>query len=422
MASGPVGPVLRYLRQVIGRERPGDATDAQLLERFAAQRDQAAFAALVQRHGPMVLGVCRRVLRHEQDAEDAFQATFLVLARKAGSIGRRELVGNWLYGVACRTAAKARAAAARRRVHERHVVAMPAAEPTPEVVWQDLRPVLDEEVQRLPDRYRTPFVLCYLHGLTNEEAARHLGCPKGTVLSRLARARERLRARLSRRGLALSAGLLTTVLSQGAAPAMVPASLGEATVQAGLLYATDPGTTAGGISARALDLTEGVLKAMFVTQLKVAALVLVGLALLGSGAVALLYRAQAGEPKSDQERFQGAWQAVSLEREGPPAAADYVKSMKVVFAANQVTLQAQGQGGNQVGSFQIDPAGRPKTIDIIMGDQARLAGIYEVEKDTLKLCLVEPNHPRPTAFVGKGKQMVIVLTREPAGQGGGSKK
>src|SRR5262249_17501866 len=148
--------------------------------------DEAAFTALVNRHGPMVLGVCRRVLRPAHDADDAFQATLLVLLRKARPLRRPELLGNWLYGVAHRTALKARTLAAKRRARERPVVDHLAGAPSPTAAWGDVRPVLDEEVSRLPAKYRAPVVLCYLEGKTNEEAARLLGCPTGTVFSRLA--------------------------------------------------------------------------------------------------------------------------------------------------------------------------------------------------------------------------------------------
>src|SRR5262245_14585360 len=173
MAKGTARATLQYMRTLAA----GEATDAQLLERFVSRREEAAFAALLQRYGALVLSVCRRVLRQEQDAEDAFQATFLVLARKAVSIDKRASVGSWLYGVACRLAAKAKVATARRRARERPLPDLPAAEPVPEGIWRDLRPVLDEEVSRLPDKYRAPFVLCCLQGKTNEEAARQLGCP-----------------------------------------------------------------------------------------------------------------------------------------------------------------------------------------------------------------------------------------------------
>jgi RNA polymerase sigma factor (sigma-70 family) len=166
--STHASPVLRFLQRFTAP--PGDTTDAELLRRFAGQQDEAAFTALLQRHGPMVLGVCQRLLRNEHDAEDALQATLLVLARRVRSIGRPELLGNWLYGVAYRTALKARSEAAERRVKEQKVVRVPAEEATPAVVWADLRPVLDEEVHRLPEKFRVAFVLCCLQGRTNEEA------------------------------------------------------------------------------------------------------------------------------------------------------------------------------------------------------------------------------------------------------------
>src|SRR5437879_808519 len=160
MADGPITNLVRHLRRLAAPHDADEPTDGQLLERFAVGSEQAAFEALVRRHGPMVLGVCRRVLNNAADADDAFQATFLVLVHKAGSIRKRELVGSWLYGVAYRTAVKARAAAARRGARERQVVPMPPTEPANDVVWRDLRPVLDEELERLPDHYRIPVVLC----------------------------------------------------------------------------------------------------------------------------------------------------------------------------------------------------------------------------------------------------------------------
>src|SRR5262245_46039862 len=159
-------PVLRFLRRIAASDRAGETPDAQLLARFIAQRDEEAFAGLVERHGPMVFGVCRRVLGDTPDAEDAFQAAFLVLARRARSVSRPELLGNWLYGVAYRTALKARADAARRRARERQVPAVDVAESADEAARRDLRRVLDEELHRLPDRYRAPLVLCYLEGHT----------------------------------------------------------------------------------------------------------------------------------------------------------------------------------------------------------------------------------------------------------------
>src|SRR5205085_417873 len=162
---------------------------------------------LVDRHGPMVLSVCRRVLGNAHDAEDAFQAAFLVLVRRARKILRRESVGSWLHGVAYRTALKARTAALRRLVKEKQTAAGQAVDDRSDIVWRELRPILDEEIDRLPEKYRLPLVLCYLEGKTNAEVARQLRWPKGTVATRLARAREQLRRRLTRRGAVLSAGL-----------------------------------------------------------------------------------------------------------------------------------------------------------------------------------------------------------------------
>jgi RNA polymerase sigma factor (sigma-70 family) len=264
MTDGQRSPVARYLRRVLSRPGCGGLSDAELLERFVAQRDEAAFEVLVWRHGPAVLGVCRRVLRHEEDAEDAFQATFLVLVRKAGAIGRRQAVGSWLYRVAYRVALRAKAGAAKRSALPTAALDVPADERVPDWVWGDLRPVLDDEVNRLPEKYRAPFVLCYLDGLTNEEAARELGCPKGTVLSRLAWARERLRARLARRGLAPSAGLLGTALAADAAAA-VPAALVEATLQTGMRMAAGEAVVGGPVAA----LAEGVLRTMLWNKVQI---------------------------------------------------------------------------------------------------------------------------------------------------------
>jgi RNA polymerase sigma factor (sigma-70 family) len=180
---------------------PSVVTDAELLERFLRDRDEAAFELLMWRHTPVVMGVCRRVLRHRQDAEDAFQATFLILARKGHSIGRRESLTGWLYTVAYRVALRARAA--RRAGPERSLEVPPTDEaqsdPADHLAGQELRRLLDAELSRLPEKYRTAFILCHLEGKTCAEAAQQLGCPRGTIQSRTGRAREHLRARLARR-------------------------------------------------------------------------------------------------------------------------------------------------------------------------------------------------------------------------------
>jgi RNA polymerase sigma factor (sigma-70 family) len=272
------GSLLRFIRRIALR---GDdaATDRQLLERFASGRDETAFTALVGRHGPMVLGVCRRVLLSIHDAEDAFQATFFILARKAGSVRQPDALGNWLYGVAYRTALEARTRAAKRLARERELADEPSVEPGSPIDWKDLREVLDGEVNRLPARYRSPFVLCYLEGRTNEEAARLLRCPKGTILSRLAWARQRLRDRLARRGVSLSAAVAGTAFTADRLSAAVSAELVSSTADAARLFVRGQAVA----SAEILALAKGVLRAMSVDQFKAASVVFLTVAVLGGG-------------------------------------------------------------------------------------------------------------------------------------------
>jgi RNA polymerase sigma factor (sigma-70 family) len=223
-----------------------EPTDRELLERFHRLRDQAAFEALVRRHGPMVLGVCRRVLHHVHDAEDAFQATFLVLVRRAGSLRDPELLANFLYGVACRVARKARTRLARQSQCERRGTSMPAEDVYSDLAWQELRSVLDEELHALPAKYQAPLVLCYLEGLTNEEAARRLGWPAGSISYRLAKGREMLRHRLARRDQAFSADVLALLLLTRVTAEALPEELFRTTVQAALQLAGTTAAVAGG--------------------------------------------------------------------------------------------------------------------------------------------------------------------------------
>jgi RNA polymerase sigma factor (sigma-70 family) len=274
----PLATLLRHIRQVVSGDRSGETSDGELLERVARQRDSAAFAALVQRHGPMVMGVCRRVLGEAHDAEDAFQASFLVLFRKAGSLSRSATVAGWLYTVASHVALRAKAMAGRRRECEMLAMQTKNSATTDAAAWDDLRPVLDEELGRLPEKYRLPIVLCYLEGRTNQEAAQQLGWPKGTVDGRLSRAREVLRQRLARRGLTLSAGVLATVVTENGRAA-VPSALADA-----LISATGLNATGGAASAAVVALSEGALRALWIAKLKTAAtLIAACLVLAGSG-------------------------------------------------------------------------------------------------------------------------------------------
>jgi RNA polymerase sigma factor (sigma-70 family) len=239
-----------------------DPSDRELLERFIRQGDQEAFALVVRRHGPMVLGVCQRVLSHSQDAEDAFQATFLVLVRKAGSLSRPELLANWLYGVAYRIARKARASALRRRNFDLEVACMTPVQPRDEAAWSELRGLLDEELHRLPDKYRAPVVLCDLEGKTHLKAAEILGWPSGSISARLARGRELLRQRLVKRNCALPVGLFAILLAQKAAAVTVSEQLLGTTVRAALFLARSGPLGGGGFSSRAQKLAEGASRSM----------------------------------------------------------------------------------------------------------------------------------------------------------------
>lgn len=282
------------IRHLHGPALPHDLSDGQLLDRFLARRDESAFELLVRRHGPMVLGVCRRVLRHTQDVEDAFQATFVVLVRRAHAVVPRENVANWLYGVAYRTALKARALAARRRVREREVVEMPETEAAGRERLAELEQRLDRELSALPDAYRMAIILCDLEGKTRKEAAKQLGWAEGTVASRLARGRSLLASRLSRQGMMVPAGVLAAALAERAAACGLPPMLVADTIRAGL--ASTGLAAAGALPANVAALSEGVLRTMLLNKIKIATAVLVACALLGIGGVAVSQRAQAEKP------------------------------------------------------------------------------------------------------------------------------
>lgn len=296
MMSGQANQVIRRMRAVLAQTEGEQRTDGHLLEGYLAQRDEFAFAALVRRFGPMVLGVCRRVLGNAHDAEDAFQATFIVLVRKAASVRPRERVGNWLYGVAYRTALEARTSAARRRTKERK---MSRSEAAAEDVWQDVRPVLDQELNALPEVYRLAVVLCDLEGKTRKEVARQLGWPEGTVAGRLVRARALLARRLARRGIGLSAAALVALLPSGASAA-VPASLVAVTSRTATLIAAGQAAAPGAISAKVAALSEGVLKAMLFAKLRAALTVAMVLGFLGLIGGLGAYRSLAGDSAGDE--------------------------------------------------------------------------------------------------------------------------
>jgi RNA polymerase sigma factor (sigma-70 family) len=302
MSSAPVSAVLGYVRKLAAARKDDELPDHQLLERFALDRDEAAFAALLNRHGPMVLGVCRSVLHNLHDAEDAFQATFLVLARKANSIHRRETVSSWLHRVAYHLAVDAQADAARRRSFEKRAATMPSADPVLDLSVRELRRVLNEELRQLPEEYRAPLVLCCLEERSLEEAARLLGWTRWTVKGRLQRGRQRLRARLRRRGLELALGLFATLLSTRSVSAQVPAALVDSTLRAALKVAAGQGVVAGVVSAEVAALVQGASKTMFSGKAKIATVLLLAISVTAAVCGVMRHRAAAADQPAPQQR------------------------------------------------------------------------------------------------------------------------
>jgi RNA polymerase sigma factor (sigma-70 family) len=306
MAIRPIGDVLRHIRRMASPREVAGPGDGPLLERFLTDHDESAFEVLVQRHGPMVLGVCRRVLRDRHASEDAFQCTFLVLLRKAQSLRRRDLLAGWLYGVAYRTALKARSRAVCRGAREKPLEEEPGREGPEDLVWRDVRPILDEELQRLPEKYRLPLVLCYLEGKTVTEAGAQLGWPAGTVAGRLARAKDQLRGRLTRRGVTLMAALPGAELPK-MTPTAVPPALLATTIRSGLILTAGQAGALGAISPAVIPLMEGVLQAMFLSKLKLVLTVVLTFTALGACALGYpLVAGQQGSPRVEAPPPVGA--------------------------------------------------------------------------------------------------------------------
>jgi RNA polymerase sigma factor (sigma-70 family) len=337
MANPQAEVVLRHIRRLTAEEGRALA-DGALLERFAARRDEAAFAELVRRHGPMVLGVCRGVLHHRHDAEDAFQATFLVLARKAATVRRRQSVGGWLHAVAYRLALKARARAARRRAVERQAPPAPADDPVLDRSVRDLLAAVHEELSRLPEEYRAALVLCCLQERTQDEAARQLGCTESTLRGRLYRGRERLRARLVRRGLTLPAGLSAFLLGRGLTAAAVPAALADAVLRA----------TSGSPPAAVAALADGVARALSPGKAWLAAAVLLALGALGVGAGLLAWpQAEAPRPPAQDKG------PLVKERPQPEAPADPLPPGAVARLGTE-----RFRHGRTIGALAVSPDGK----------------------------------------------------------------
>jgi RNA polymerase sigma factor (sigma-70 family) len=353
MSATSLNGVLGHLRRLALRSY-AEASDGQLLERYAGRQEQAALAALVERHGPMVLGLCRRLVRDEHDAEDAFQATFLILLRKAASIRRPELLGNWLYGVAYRVALRLRAQTLRRRQQERALDSIEPAAPQAESLRDDLAPLLDQEICRLSEKHRRVFVLCCLDGKTCAEAARLLHCPEGTIKSRLARARDQLQARLARRGVSPS-------------PAMLAAPVSTALVDATVNFATGAASGSAAITA----LAEGAMHAMTLSRMKLVALFLLVAGIFATGAGLFLHHAlaQRTEPGGDVAESPPPAKDQLVEADPlPPGAVQRIGSLRLRHAGPVLALAFAPSGkraasASQDGTLRVWDTATGKELD-----------------------------------------------------------
>ena len=416
MATSQMSEFIQRLRGILLLR---DGSDAQLLDAFIHDGDSASLATLVRRHGPMVWGVCRRLIHNQQDAEDCFQATFLVLVRRADSIAPREMVGNWLYGVAHRTALKARATLGKRAARERQVAAMPESATTQPSDWNDLQPLLDEELSRLSDKYRAVVVLCDLEGKSRREAAQQLGVPEGTVAGRLARARSLLADRLRKRGVSLSGGALGSLLAQNAASARVPIAIVSSTIEA---------ATTGVLAPKVAALAAGVIQAMFVSKAKLVVGLLLMFAMFGSGGVMLsrhLASGQAAQVEAppakiekggqedrvvgDQEKLQGRWRLVDVvdDGDGDVVKKGFVRTVMVVKGDQRTDFEERTGKEMNAGSFILGPNKTPKWIDFTLKrgrkspDPFDNIGVYSLNGDKLKICFRNVSLPavqRPTDF------------------------
>jgi RNA polymerase sigma factor (sigma-70 family) len=407
MATSHSPAVLRHVRRIAFLHERTRMTDGELLDRFLTQRDEAAFEALMRRHGPMVLAVCRRVLPNPHDAEDAFQATFLVLVRKAASLKDRELVGNWLHGTAYRAALEARAA--RRRSRERQVNPMPEPEAPTTERWEDLRPFLDRELSRLPEKFRVPVVLCDLEGRTRREVARQLGIPEGTLSGRLTTARRKLARRLTRHGVLLSGAGLATVLSQSSVSACVPVPLAISTTKAVTAVAAGQATVAGIVSAKVAALTEGVVKTMPVTKLKSLTIVFVAAAVFGSGGTFLTYNALGAEQKPGREPVPG--QALAGRDEGPKPTERTDGYLGVMLAGDEDT--------NRVIIHKVFPDSPAAKAGVKAGDVLLKVGEKRVTSPEEAIKLVQSWKPGDRVTIhfqrgGKEMEATVTLAKWPA--------
>ena len=306
MQSTSTRPLLGYLRRTLGVRAAESTSDQYLLKQFSSHGDEAAFGLLVHRYNRLVIAACARVLGQSADVEDAAQGTFIVLARKAASIRHPEQLGNWLYGVARRVASKAKMQSARRRAHENEVACQSTPEPITHLLGEELRSVLDQEIVRLPIQYRAPFLLCCVGGCTSKEAASQLACPEGTVVSRLAWARERLRVRLTRRGITLGAATAALAGTETSVVAGYSPGVLSGLARFAIESASSPAATSLVVSGKAKLLADQVISSLTLTRFMRAAAVFMSACLLGTGAYAIF-----GTGNADDETNDGQPQLVA---------------------------------------------------------------------------------------------------------------
>jgi RNA polymerase sigma-70 factor (ECF subfamily) len=410
--------VVEHLHHLADALEFADASDGQVLEIFVARHDESAFREIVRRHGPMVLGVCRRIVGDPHDADDAFQATFFVLARKADDIRPRDMVGNFLYGVAYRTALKARSLRTRRNAVERQVEHMPQLTAPPPEAWLELQPLLDQELNKLPDVYRTPIVLCDLEGRSRKEAATQLDVPEGTLSSRLARGRQMLARRLGKRGMTLSATALAAVLAAATPVAAVPSTLAASTIKTGVMLASGVATA---IPASVAAIMQGALKSMLVSKVTTIASLIVASAF---GMVALDNRAvppaasqpatAAIAPQSDEDQLEGSWDVVSLEADGKQVALPPELKEQALTFQNGTMRTRLCQPEVTEATFTLGGSRLPKTIDIHFEGDHRSLGIYELENNVLRICLAPASKGRPSEFKTTADGADVLLILKPA--------
>jgi RNA polymerase sigma factor (sigma-70 family) len=399
-------------RVVGGAEAVAHASDAELLEQFVTRRSEDAFAALLRRHQAMVWGVCRRMLGQHADAEDAFQAVFLVLAAKASTLRHQANLGPWLYGVTCNTALKQREQERLRRKHEHRAGTASGlgdlfSDVDQPVADAEVVAILDEEIQRLPDKYRSAVVLCEIQGRSREDASRVLGIPPGTLSSRLASARDCLALRLARRGVVLGAAPLAILLDAPSAPA---ASLAATTVQQTLAAS---GAAGAGVSGPVAALTQGVLHAMFMQQVKTwAAGIALALAVAaGTILLTLAALAQGDGPANDRERIVGTWKLISVMDNGRERPAD---DAKAVITKDKIELHFGGK--SRAFPYALDPDHNPKHFNTKSADGTKdVLGIYKFEDNKLFLVINETGGgDRPTQFVSEAKtanDLLMIMER-----------